>query len=294
MRVIICILGIAITTQAFGQRILDTVYFNKNWEAIEHSDSAVYYRYISVDTTGDFLLHVEDYYASGRLQMKGDYKSIEPDRKTGNFTYYHENGEIQIECIYNDNQYDGEYKEWYENGQLKTQTFYKNGYIDGKLEQWSVKGLINKIAQYKNGLKEGKFMSFYDNGQMLRKEFYKQDKFIKGKCFTREGRDTTFFNYFVMPKFKEAGMNKFSEFIKSELHYPDEAKEEMIEGRVLAQITISSDGQISDVKLLRKDKEYFNKEAIRVLKSSPKWTPGKKDGKNVKVKLIIPIIFSLE
>ncbi len=81
-----------------GQIILDTMYFDQNWEQSTEQD-ANYYRIISTDTTfRSFRFSVKDYYLSGQVQMTGTYKSIRPDNKDGQFIYYFDNGQQQRDC----------------------------------------------------------------------------------------------------------------------------------------------------------------------------------------------------
>ena len=75
--------------------------------------------------------------------------------------------------------------------------------------------------------------------------------------------------------------------------YPEIAKENGISGRVTVQFTIDKDGSVKDVKVLRGVDSSLDKEAVRVIQKSPKWSPGKQRGKPAKVKYTFPIIFQL-
>ena len=98
LRLIIIIL-LVLPSTGKGQIILDTMYFNQNWEQSSEQD-ANYYRIVSTDTTyGSFRFIVKDYYLSGQVQMTGTYNSIRPDNKDGQFIYYFDNGQQQRECF---------------------------------------------------------------------------------------------------------------------------------------------------------------------------------------------------
>ena len=86
----------------------------------------------------------------------------------------------------------------------------------------------------------------------------------------------------------------FNLWIKNNLKYPEQAKADKVQGRVIVQFTIGTDGTVSDVKLLRGVHEDLNAEALRVVSSMPKWEPGKKDGKAVPVSFTIPIVFRFQ
>ncbi len=270
----------------------DTVYFNAKWEQTI-PENARYYRLITFDTTGKPIFHVKDYYISGKQQMEGDYRSINPDHKTGTFIYWYENGQKKLICNYFNNVLSGDFIEWYDNGNLKSQRFLKYGIIDGIEKQWSPDGLLKKLVTYKNGLKHGKFVTFYDNGRPIRKDIYKNDILIKGKCYTPQGKDTSYFEYLKPPQFS-GGLDEFTRFITEKIIYPEDAKNKNEEGDVVVQFTINKDGKIINPVLVKKDKEYFNQEALRVIKLSPPWIPAQLDGKKIDMRITMPVRFRLK
>ena len=81
--------------------------------------------------------------------------------------------------------------------------------------------------------------------------------------------------------------------MNSRLNYPDVAKENGVQGRVMLQFTVGADGVVRDVKVLRGVDPSLDKEAVRVVSMSPKWTPGKQRDRNVKVTYTFPVIFQL-
>ena len=83
-------------------------------------------------------------------------------------------------------------------------------------------------------------------------------------------------------------------FIKKNMQYPAEAIKEGIEGRVICQFTVKTDGSIDNIIILKSDHESLNEEAIRIIKSMPQWIPGKnKNGEVKDCKYTLPIIFKL-
>lgn len=95
------------------------------------------------------------------------------------------------------------------------------------------------------------------------------------------------------PKFKGGDANEFSKWVAQNLKYPEIAKENGVQGRVMLQFTVNPNGTISDVKVLRGVDASLDKEAVRVVSSSPKWTPGKQRDRAVKVTYTFPVIFQL-
>ena len=95
-----------------------------------------------------------------------------------------------------------------------------------------------------------------------------------------------------MPMFP-GGDQKMWEFISNNIQYPQEALEKRIQGSVFVGFIVEPDGSLSDVKILRSLGSSCDEEAVRVVKSMPKWEPGKQRGQAVRVSYQIPITFKL-
>jgi len=97
----------------------------------------------------------------------------------------------------------------------------------------------------------------------------------------------------VMPQFP-GGDQAMMEFVASNVHYPEEAKEKGIEGRVFVNFVVEKDGSVTEVKVRKGIGKLCDEEAVRVVKSMPKWTPGMQDGKPVRVHYNLPFFFKLK
>ena len=95
------------------------------------------------------------------------------------------------------------------------------------------------------------------------------------------------------PKFNGGDANEFSKWVGRNLVYPEIAKENGVSGRVMLQFTINPDGSLSNIVVLRGVDESLDKEAVRVVSQSPKWTPGRQRDRAVKVSYTFPVIFQL-
>lgn len=96
-----------------------------------------------------------------------------------------------------------------------------------------------------------------------------------------------------MPVFP-GGQTGLMEFIAKNLRYPVKAQKEGIQGRVIARFIVEKDGSVSNLAIARRSaSSELDAEAIRVLSTMPKWTPGKQRGKEVRVKYTVPIAFKL-
>lgn len=97
----------------------------------------------------------------------------------------------------------------------------------------------------------------------------------------------------VKPLFNGGDANGFSRWVAEQIVYPKEAQDKNIQGRVILQFKIGASGSIEDINLLRGVDSLLDNEALRVVSLSPRWTPGKQDGKNVRVIYTFPINFTL-
>ena len=97
----------------------------------------------------------------------------------------------------------------------------------------------------------------------------------------------------VMPEFP-GGMAECLKFLGKNIKYPVIAQENGIQGRVIVQFVVNRDGSIVDPVIVRSVDPYLDKEALRVIKSMPKWKPGQQRGKAVRVKYTVPVTFKLQ
>ena len=97
-----------------------------------------------------------------------------------------------------------------------------------------------------------------------------------------------------MPEFP-GGQQALFKYLSDNVKYPVIAQENGIQGRVICQFVVNKDGSIVDVEVVRSGGDpSLDKEAIRVIKSMPKWKPGKQRGKAVRVKYTVPVNFKLQ
>lgn len=89
-------------------------------------------------------------------------------------------------------------------------------------------------------------------------------------------------------------VSAFRDFIARNLKYPEEAMNSKIQGTVYVQFVVEKDGSLSHITILRGIVPLIDNEVVRVVKSSPAWTPAKKKGKSVRVSYTIPIAFQID
>lgn len=97
----------------------------------------------------------------------------------------------------------------------------------------------------------------------------------------------------VKPSFQGGDANHFSKWVSQRLVYPKKAIKYGSQGRVTLSFTIAKDGSLTDVKVIEGVDVFLNREAVRVVSSSPKWKPALKDGEPVAVTYTFPVIFQV-
>ena len=96
-----------------------------------------------------------------------------------------------------------------------------------------------------------------------------------------------------MPSFP-GGQGALMSYLASNIKYPVVAQENGVQGRVIVSFVVERDGSISDVRVARSVDPSLDREAQRVVKSMPRWKPGKQNGSAVRVKYTVPVVFRLQ
>ncbi len=123
-----------------------------------------------------------------------------------------------------------------------------------------------------------------------------------------DGQDIADFKDFVAPEVEEeevyiiveqmpgfpGGEEALLKYIRDHMEYPTMAVERGIEGRVTVRFVVNKDGYVEKVEVIRGVHELLDKEAVRVIKSLPRWNPGKQNGVSVAVYYNVPVNFTLQ
>ncbi|CAN5233319.1 hypothetical protein BH23BAC1_BH23BAC1_32590 [soil metagenome] len=89
----------------------------------------------------------------------------------------------------------------------------------------------------------------------------------------------------------EGGLDQYYQYIAQNLKYPAQARRMGVEGKVFVQFVVNKDGSISDVQAIKGIGAGCDEEAVRVIAASPNWIPARQRGKEVKLRMVIPITF---
>ena len=96
---------------------------------------------------------------------------------------------------------------------------------------------------------------------------------------------------YTYPSFP-GGQEALLQFLKENVQWPD--TEADVLGRVIVSFVVETDGSLSGIKVVKSLDPLFDKEALRVVKSMPKWIPGTQNGQPVRIRYTIPVIFRPE
>ena len=105
--------------------------------------------------------------------------------------------------------------------------------------------------------------------------------------------DTVYRSVEQMPQFP-GGEAALMKYLKSHINYPPEAAKNNVKGKVVVRFVVKKDGSIGEVKVVHSLEKDLDKEAVRVVKSLPKFTPGRHDGQAVSVWYTLPVSFKLK
>lgn len=280
---------------AFPQEIQ---YFDTHWEETNERNAA-YFRIVR--DTVDNLKVVEDYYyLSKELQMKGIYRSFEPQIRHGEFNWWYRRGVKKRNSTYEEGLLQGELKAWYPDGVLQrsenyvndtlhgvSYTYHRDGAAESEIEyktgkikaekRWFPDGQLHYEYQRNDQLQlQGEVVSYYHNGQLLRQDKYENGKLISGKCYDKEGNEIAHFPFMQPPRFSDDEV-AWPAYLKEHLEYPRKARRKNITGEVVVQFTVEKDGSIADISIVHSDNEMFNEPALELLHNSPKWLPAQRD-----------------
>lgn len=104
--------------------------------------------------------------------------------------------------------------------------------------------------------------------------------------------DGPFFFVEQMPTFRGGDIEKFRLWVRQRTNYPQEAIDKKIRGEVVLTFIVETDGSVSNVTVIRGVDPLIDEEAVKVIESSPKWSPGLQRGKPVRVRYSIPLNFT--
>ena len=166
----------------------------------------------------------------------------------------------------------------------------------GETKEYYLNGAIKYKLNYNENKLDGEIFGYDSTGTLRRRDIYKLDSVVTGRCYTSTGKDTSYFPIIVLPKFNGEDHSKIHSYIKTKVEYPIQALQEKRQGIVLVRFTINKEGRVCKTKIIRSytNSDLLDNEAIRVVnESSIFWEAGYIEGKKADISFAIPIKFEL-
>lgn len=281
---------ILFTTLTLFTQAQNRKYYNYNHEPTSEKEYDAYYYIESTKLkTGEFeqkKYHVKHNYL---MEIRA-CKSIDPLIFHGNLVRYNKNGGIESKLTLKNNLVIDTAYFYDDNGKLSKSRYYQNDtpiveqefYPSGKLYSETIfKNELPKSIQY-----------YYETGEKKRSCYYnKIGEFRNGMCFTKEGKDTPYFEAFTPPLLDK----DLYAFIGANLSYPESARAHGLTGRVIVQFVVTKNDSIEDIQIESSSCELFNNSVINlILASDSHWKAAIKEGQKVPIRMTLPIKFNLD
>ncbi len=306
--------------QSLAQR-QNSHFYNKRGEIVDTRDSASFIRMITDPDSGSHLYRVFEYYLNGKTKLTGYSSNFNFMALEGQCFKFFPNGKRQQIANYKQGfQVDNEYN-YFPNGKIYShrQYFSDNKNTEKGVNNFLIKACFDSTGHalvtdgngyyigydddfksvfeegnINSGLKEGNWKGVVKVGEdnFIINEIYKNGKMISGQSVGKDGQIVNYAKRNVVPEFK-GGVMAFVSYLSKKLSYPADAKENNITGRVYMGFIVEKDGSLINIRAFNRPSEDLVAEGIRILKESPKWTPGLQYGRPIRVQYTIPINFSL-
>lgn len=305
---------------AFAQK--QNVYFMKNnGKQVTIKDSADYIRIVSEPDSGTVLYNVKEYFTSGKAKLIGKSSKIEYNVLEGQCVTYFPSGKRRQIADYKGGQIDGDEYNYYPNGKFYTYKKYLRkqrvpggGVTDICLIQ-SCNDSTGKVlaadgnghfigfhddfihiceeGDVKSGSMDGEWKGTIDPGyRSTFTETYNAGKFIGGQSVDTTGKIYLYSKRKVSPEYV-GGEDALGRFLQKNIRYPSQARKNNIQALVYIGFVVEKDGTLTNAEVQNIVNEELAAEALRVLKLSPRWKPGKYFGAEARVQFTLPINFSL-
>ena len=292
-----------------------TYYLKNSGEYVKKKEQADFIRVVQKRVKNQVLYPISDFYLSGNKKSVGwSYMKVPPVYE-GQYVSFFETGATKQVMKYAGGKIVDTVQSYFPNGNLYKSLLYTqvgdstNIYVitvndsTGKSLVANGNGqaifyddafkYISEQGRISNGKYEGEWNGVFKTSGSLRfKEFYVGGKMLKGESVDEQGNVFHYTNPEVPPSY-EGGINNFYRHVASGIRYPPAAAAQRIQGKVHVKFLVLADGKIGGVHVINDVHPALADEAMRILKSSKNWIPGRQKGRIVEMTYIIPISFSL-
>ncbi|NEN24505.1 TonB family protein [Cryomorpha ignava] len=244
----------------------------------------------------DSIWQVRDYFPEGDLQMSGTCADADLSVKHGEYRYFAENGTLTTEGRYDQNVREGFWNNWYDNGNLMEHGKFLSDDTDLERDSiWNSLMEMKEIARFymRESLKDSTWEYFHENGVRSGLEEYESGILIEGQYWNADGSEVA--SDAIVNRFPEypGGLEKMMRYLTRNMEYPKAAKRNGIGGTVYISFEVDKEGNAKNFAVAKSVSPDLDAEALRVLQSMPRWTPGMAQNRLVNVQYTMPIKFTL-
>lgn len=302
--------------KASAQQPLNTFFLLNSGLYINNPDSADYIRVVYQPEEGSALYPVREFYKNGTKKTIGFSSRVDPPSYEGYLRSYYPNGNKQQIANFSKGQTTDSTYNYYPNGNLYTISVSKPattpGYTELRIEEvrdstgkeLAIHGdgdyfIYNQISgktiehgPIKNGVRDGVWVGEKTDTTDRYTEVYANGKLISGESIDDQNVPYKYTSITMSPEFK-GGQDRFYSYLNTHLHYPERSRRLGIGRIVHVAFTVEKDGTLTGFSETQSMNSDLDEEAIRVIKRSPKWEPGRFRGKPIRSRALVPIKFSL-
>jgi len=310
---IILILSLLLWGTAKAQQ--DTVlYYMKNSGALVHNkDSADYFRVvISPDTSVDKKLFVVyEFYRNGKTKMMGKSLNRALNLNLEGFSVsFFPNGKRSNVFNYKDGKFVGDQMSFYPNGKLYQTINYNDNQVVKLIECRDSTGKVlagngngswvnydenfkdtTTTGAVKDSLQQGEWHGM-DGQRVACVNTYNKGDFVSGIFYFESGETYKYSAPTMEPAFP-GGVEGFYKFLGSKVRYPDDAKANDIQGKVITKFVIEKNGTLSHIENVKSPIQSMGDEVIRAVKLSPLWMPPIQNGMPVRMQYTFSFAFTI-
>lgn len=318
MKLFFTVILLLITSICFSQK--HNVYFLKDdGMHVGSVDSADYIRIVSEPDSGSNLYNVQEFYRNGKKKLMGKSSAIDPPRYEDQCVTFDHNGKKKSIIQYKNGHSFGNEYYFFPSGRIFRVIAYPNK-IEANADIdniYSIKESYDSLGtamvvngngyfkgyaadstetyeegQVKGGKRDGVWKGSVKELHVTFVENYVNGTLLAGTATYDDGQSVTYSQRLKQTDFK-GSVNEFSKFLMRNIHYPAEARERDVQGRVIVGFVVEKTGKITQVKVYRSAASSLDTEAVRVMNSSPLWIPAMRFGRAVRIRYAVPIAFTL-
>ncbi|MFA5849900.1 MAG: TonB family protein [Bacteroidales bacterium] len=252
----------------FGTNLYGQQFFSYDWKSSEQSKA----RFAVYPPLNDYDSRyiVKQLNAKGETGVTGFFETtVKGDLNTGKLILFSPKGDSLEMINFVEGKKNGTSLKWRDTGELYGRQNFLNGKEDG-ISEW----------YFKNGKISARYVM--SQGEKISENFWYDDGTIE-----EDSKEAN-----KKPQFR-GGVEGFLGMISSKLIYPRNCYLNGTQGRVIVSFLIDTDGIVSDAAIVQSVHPDLDREAIRAVMTSPKWSPGKMHNQLVNVRNVIPIIFQI-